>query len=99
MLATDPARLARRSCATVMSLAFRPGKTVLVMPGTGIVPCPRVTVGRVVCVFPLLTDFELVRSISKPPWKACCPLFQLTVSENWVNGLMVCRGEDTFKPA
>src|SRR6516162_3548321 len=96
MLATVPARFASRSWAVVTSLAFKPGKLVLLMFGTCTTPTPRLTLGRVVCVPPLLLDCEYSRVISKPPWKACAPWFQLRLSANWIIGLYVKRGDATF---
>src|SRR5437870_12220503 len=72
-----------------------PRKFVGVMFGTGVLPIPRVTNGRVVCWPPWLNWCELAKSNSKPVWNECAPLVKLSVSANCLNGLIDWRGDAT----
>src|ERR1700761_1995452 len=98
MFWTEPARLASKFCAVVRFSAPIPGKVEVVIGGDT-VPTPSSAEGRVVWVFPLFRDCELVRSISNPNLSEWEPLAQLIESLNCLNGLTVTRGAETFIPA
>src|ERR1700743_2308329 len=84
MFWTDPARLARRSCAvTRLRAPIPPSAGVVALIGGATLPMPSKRDGRVVCALPALADAELVRSISKPNLKVCEPLIQLKESLYW----------------